>query len=123
MYRSLLDKHINSYYGVIAEFPWLSQPTYAVYRHQNNEKWFAVIMQLPKNKIGLAGDKLVHVVNLKCEPLLIGSLILENGIHKAYHMNKNHWITVRLDGSVEFEKIKWLLDLSYDLTDKKGKKK
>ena len=80
-------------------------------------------MQLPKNKIGLESDELVNVVNLKCEPLLIGSLILDDGIQKAYHMNKNHWITVRLDGSVGLEKIKWLLDLSYDLSDKRGKKK
>lgn len=123
MYRGLLDKYINDYYGVIAEYPWLSQPSYAVYRHRNNQKWFAVIMQLPKNKIGLESDELVNVVNLKCEPLLIGSLILDDGIQKAYHMNKNHWITVRLDGGVGLEKIKWLLDLSYDLSDKRGKKK
>ena len=53
----------------------------------------------------------------------IGSLILDKGIHPAYHMNKNHWITVCLDGSVEEEKIMWLVDVSFELTDKPKYKK
>ena len=116
MYRDFLNKYIKELYGVVAEFPWVSQPSYAVYRHKNNNKWFAVIMQLTKNKIGLEDNGFVNVVNLKCEPQLIGSLILEVGIHKGYHMNKNYWITVCLDGSVDEDKIKWLLDMSFDLT-------
>lgn len=116
MYRDFLNKYIKELYGVVAEFPWVSQPSFAVYRHKNNNKWFAVIMQLTKNKIGLEDNGFVNVVNLKCEPQLIGSLILEDGIHKGYHMNKNYWITVRLDGSVDEDKIKWLLDMSFDLT-------
>ena len=80
-------------------------------------------MEIPKIKIGIPEEGNVQVVNLKCEPLLIGSVILDEGIHPAYHMNKNHWISVRLDGSVEREKLEWLLGLSYDLTDKKVKKR
>lgn len=51
--RVALDKHIKEIYGAVAEFPWLSAPTFAVYRHQSNNKWFAVIMEIPKNKIGI----------------------------------------------------------------------
>ena len=119
MNREALDKHIKEVYGVTSEFPWLSAPTYAVYRHQSNNKWFAVIMEIPKNKIGIEEEGNINVVNLKSDPLLVGSLILDKGIHPAYHMNKNYWITVCLDGSVEEEKIKWLLDISFQLTDKK----
>lgn len=119
MNRKNFDKHIKEAYGVIAEFPWLSAPTFAVYRHQSNNKWFAVIMEISKNKIGIEEEGIIDVVNLKCDPLLIGSLILDKGIHPAYHMNKNHWITVCLDGSVEKEKIEWLLGLSFELTDKR----
>ena len=119
MNREELDKYIKKVYGVSAEFPWLSAPSFAVYRHQSNNKWFAVIMEIPKAKIGVEQEGDINVVNLKSDPLLIGSLILDKGIHPAYHMNKNHWITVCLDGSVEAEKIKWLLDLSFELTDKK----
>ncbi len=113
------EKHILDTYGVSAEHPWPEYPHHAVFRHQNNRKWFAVMMRLPAEKIGLPSGGEVDVVNLKCDPLLLGSLLLENGIHRAYHMNKNHWITVRLDGSLPMEKIGWLLDLSFDLTNKK----
>lgn len=116
MDRQVLDKYITDTYGETAEYLWGKYPTFAVYRHQNNKKWFAVIMEITKSKLDLCGDDLVTVINLKCDPLLIGSLLLENGIHKGYHMNKNYWITLRLDGSVDKDKIKWLLDMSFDLT-------
>ncbi len=123
MERAVLDTYITDIYGAKGEHMWAKHPTFAVYRHQSNKKWFAVIMEIPKSKIGLCGDALVSVINLKCDPLLIGSLLLENGIHKGYHMNKNYWITLRLDGSVNNEKIKWLLDVSFDLTAPKPKNK
>lgn len=125
MERTVLDKYITETYGAVGEYMWEKYPTFAVYRHQNNKKWFAVIMEIPKSKLDLYGEESVSVVNLKCDPTLIGSLLLENGIHKGYHMNKNYWITVRLDGSVNLDKIKWLLDLSFDLTStekKRGRK-
>ena len=34
----------------------------------------------------------------------------------AYHMSKAHWLTVALDGTTDEDKIKFLLDMSYDLT-------
>lgn len=119
MDRMDLDRYIHEFYGVKAEYPWLRYPTYAVYRHQNNKKWFAVIMELPSVKLSLPDRGTVNVVNLKCDPLLIGSLLRENGIYKGYHMNKNHWITVCLDGGVDDSKIKFLLDLSFTLTSKR----
>ena len=122
MDREALDKYITDTYGAVGEYMWEKYPTFAVYRHGNNNKWFAVIMEIPKSKIGINDENLVNVVNLKCDPLLIGSLLSENGIHKGYHMNKNYWITVRLDGSVDEAQIKWLLDMSFDLTATKPKK-
>ena len=122
-YRKDLDEYITEAYGQSAEFPWIKYPDFAVYRHSSNKKWFAVIMNLPKSKFGLSQDGTVDVVNLKCDPLLIGSLIKENGIFPGYHMNKNYWISVLLDGSVENEQLKWLLDISFNLTDKKTKKR
>ncbi len=118
MYREKLEKYISLNYNVNAEYPWDSDPKNAVFRHKHNRKWFAIIMEIPSEKLGLSCGK-IDVVNFKCDPLIIGSLTLESGIHPAYHMNKNHWVTVRLDGSVDEEKIHWLLDLSFQLTNKK----
>ncbi len=121
--RENLDKYISEIYGVTSEYPWLQYPGFAVYRHRGNKKWFAVVMNLPKSKIGLSGDEVVNVVNLKCDPIMTGSLHKEKGIYPAYHMNKSYWISVFLDGTVDDEKLKWLLDISYDLTASKVRSK
>ena len=109
------QKYILDIYGVVPDFPWESNPTFAVYRHQSNRKWFALVMNIPKSKLGLHDDGMIDVVNLKCDPVLTGSLRLENGIFPAYHMSKDKWISVALDGSVDDGKIKMLLDMSYEL--------
>ena len=80
-------------------------------------------MDIPKNRIGLENDEIISIVNFKCDPILVGSLILEEGFFKAYHMNKTNWITAALDGSADDEKIKFLLDYSFDVTKKKTKHK
>ncbi len=116
--RQTLEKYILDTYGVSAEAPWIQYPDNTVYRHASNKKWFAVVMTLPKSKLGLPEDAPVDVINLKCGSILIGSLVGEKGIFPAYHMNKAYWVTVLLDGTVEDEKLKWLLDVSFDLTDK-----
>ena len=73
-------------------------------------------MYIPKSKLGLREDGMIDVVNLKCDPVLIGSLRMEKGIFPAYHMSKDKWISVALDGSVDDEQVKMLLDMSYELT-------
>lgn len=72
-----------------------------------------------QGKLGLQGEGILEIVNLKCDPVLVGSLRSEPGFFPAYHMNKENWISVALDGSVPDSKIKMLLDLSYDATNRR----
>ena len=60
---------------------------------------------------------------MKCDPLLIGSLLMEDGFYPAYHMNKQYWITILLNAGVEDKKIAALLEMSYELTESRGKKR
>lgn len=54
-------------------------------------------------------------VNLKCEPELAEILrASHDAVAPGYHMNKRHWITVTVDGSVDQELLGWIDD-SYDL--------
>lgn len=55
-------------------------------------------------------------INLKCDPF-IGEVLRENysAIRPAYHMNKRHWITLHIDGSVPDDEVRDLIDTSYDL--------
>jgi predicted DNA-binding protein (MmcQ/YjbR family) len=70
-------------------------------------------------KLGLKGKGKVDIIDLKCDPILIGSLIRNNGYLPAYHMSKKSWITVLLDGSAPDEEIKDLIHLSFEIVDKK----
>lgn len=61
-------------YGVLPEYLWAKSPGFAVLRHPHSGRWFAVLMQLPSEKLGLHGGKHVDIVNVKCDPLLTGFL-------------------------------------------------
>jgi len=55
-------------------------------------------------------------VSLKCDPELAVALRSSYpAITAGYHLNKRHWNTVRLDGSVPESTVRELIDLSYDL--------
>ena len=123
MDRQALIDFIKEYFAASPEYLFADDLNTAVFRHSDNRKWFAIIMNIPMKKFGLFGDKNVDIVNLKCDPLLTGSLIKDGGVFPAYHMNKEKWISVLLDGSVEDDKIKWLVELSFQLTSKKLKKR
>lgn len=120
MDRKDLQAYIEETYGVGGEYLFAKYPEFQVFRHSNSRKWFVVIMEVPKEKLGLSGGN-IQVVNVKCDTRLIGSFRQENGIFPAYHMSKAHWLTVALDGTVADDKIKFLIDMSYDLT-KGGKR-
>lgn len=55
---------------------------------------------------------------MKCEPDMVGVLIETYGFLPGYHMNKEHWITMLMDGTVSEAKILDFLDMSYDLIDR-----
>ena len=116
MNRAELEGYIAEVYSTQGESPWAQSLTNTVFRHRHNRKWFALIMDIPREKLGLPGGKIISVVNVKCDPRLIGSFREEPGIFPAYHMNKAHWLTIALDGSADGEKLNFLLDMSYELT-------
>ena len=118
MNRQELEKYILNTYGVKPEYPWISMPTFAVFRHESNNKWFAVIMTIDKSKLGIKEDGKIDVVNLKCDANIVPSMWEQQGIFPAYHMNKEHCLTVALDGIANENNLKFLLSLSYDLTNK-----
>jgi hypothetical protein len=116
---SELRVYISETYGAEAEFLWSKSPDSMVFRHNDNRKWFAAALKVKKSSLGLQGNDAIYVLNLKCGPIILGSFIHEPGFFPAYHMNKENWISAALDGSADDEKIKLLLDISYELTAKK----
>ena len=123
MDRAELESYISDHYSTEPDYPWADTPRSAVFRHAGNRKWFALITEVPRDRLGLAGTEPLDAVNFKCDPILIASLRGEPGIFPAYHMNKASWITAALDGSVPAETIELLLDVSYELTKPKIRRK
>ena len=123
MNREELEAYILNNYSTEPDYPWADTPRAAVFRHVANRKWFALMMEVPREKLGLPGTEKLDIVNFKCDPILISSLRGEPGIFPAYHMNKASWITAALDGSVQAKTIELLLDVSYELTKPKIRRK
>ena len=116
MTRPELTAYLTDTYSTAGEHLFARYPGFQVFRHADSQKWFAVIMDIPGKNLKLPGDDEISVVNLKCDTRLIGSFREEPGIFPGWHMNKAHWLSVALDGTVEDEKIKFLVDMSYALT-------
>ncbi len=118
-YRNNIFDYVSEKYSTVPEYLWQKLPQCAVLRNHRNVKWYAVIMTVAKERLGFDGTEKVDIINIQSDPILIGSLLRENGYCKAYHMNKEKWITILLDGTVQLEEIKHLIDISYEITDKK----
>ena len=116
MNREQLQTYITEIFHARAEHPFAAYPSYAVFRHDGNKKWFAVIMDIPGEKLGLTEVERLDIVNVKCDPIIIASLRGKKGFYPAYHMNKENWISILLNGTVSADEIKPLLELSYQLT-------
>ena len=120
--RKQVEAYIEEAYGVVPETLWKDSDSAAI-RHNADKKWFGIIMPgIAWRKLGADRDGAVDVMNVKCDPVILPSLIDGQGLFPAYHMNKQHWLSIVIDGSVPMEKIIWLIDTSYMMTLKKPKK-
>lgn len=93
MKREEIFEYVNKQYGSIPEYLWRSSPESAILRHKNG-KWYAAIMRVEKFKLGLKEDGMVEIINVKCEPDMVGLLTQTYGFLPGYHMNKKYWITI-----------------------------
>ena len=117
MKREEIYEYVKKQYGTVPEYLWKESPESAVLRHPNG-KWYAVLMQVEKSRLGLEGDTKVDIIDVKCDPDMVGLLTQTYEFLPGYHMNKKYWITMLLDGTVSEAKILDFLDMSYDLIDR-----
>lgn len=103
-------------YDTEPEYPWAALPHYAVLRHGDNKKWYALFFPVAWSKLGLKAAGQVEALQVKCEPLLTGSLLDQPGIFPGYFLRQGNWITILLDGTVPQDQILFLLNLSFTLT-------
>ena len=104
-------QYCHSFQDVYEDYPF-HDDNWCGMRHKKNKKTFALIY-----------DKDGYVwINVKCDPEW--REFWRNAFESvvpAYHMNKTHWNSIILNGSVPDKDIRCMIRESYDLT--KGKKK
>ena len=113
--RDEIEKYINDNYDTLQEYPWDKYPNFTTFKHKSTKKWFALIMTVPYKTLNINKDGFVNIINLKNIPEIIGGLRKNKGILPAYHMNKEPWITILLDGTISKQLICDLIDISYNL--------
>ena len=109
--------HVQEKYENQLEYLWEKSPDTAVLRHEDNQKWYAVLMKISWEKLNKTQEGLVEVVNLKHD--LVSDLLAERGIYPGFHMNKRYWISIPLDDTLTDQKVLELFEKSYFLTSKK----
>ena len=115
--RQEIIDYIQEKYGSEIEYLWMRYPSYGIFRHADNQKWYALIMDVPKSKLGLPSDVIVDVLNVKLDdPLLRDFLIQREGFLPGYHISRGNWISIVLDGSIELSEIYALIDTSFKVT-------
>ncbi len=108
---------VQKKYGNQLEYLWEKSPDTAVLRHEGNQKWYAVLMRIPWDKLEKGREGLVEAVNLKHDQ--VADLLSKKGIYPAFHMNKRYWLSLALDDSLQDEEVIELIEKSWNLTVKK----
>ncbi len=108
--QELID-YCLTYPGAYEDYPFDEEWT--AMRHRQNKKTFAFIF---------TRNNLVSI-NLKCEPMMADFYRKAFGaVTPAYHMNKTHWNTITVDGSMDENEIFDMIRNSYMLIAPKQKK-
>ena len=99
-----------------------NRENYAVYRHADSGRWFAVFITKSRREFGLPGDGDAQIVSLKLRDLLLADLLTQQpGYLRGYPSARWNWISVILDGTVPLEDVCRWLDESYQATSSKTK--
>jgi len=106
---------VKDEYNVVAEYLWESAPNFAVFRHNDNNKWFMIIMNVDRSKLDKKRKGEVEILNVKLDDK-VKTYLEKDGFYEAYHMSKKNWITIVLDDTIKDNEIVKLVDISYNLT-------
>ncbi|MCI8590037.1 MAG: hypothetical protein HFE77_04930 [Clostridiales bacterium] len=111
-----LIEFVREKYGDELEYLWDKFPDNAVWRRKDNQKWYGALLTVSRRKLGIPSDEIVEIIDLRADPDTLKKMVDNNRYYPGWHMNKKHWVTIILDGSVSFEEICRRIDESYALT-------
>jgi len=115
MTRQQLFAYCLEAFDTAPDYPFDDFMETAVFRHVKNRKWYALLMKVPKSRLGLESREAADVLNLKLPPEMMSSFGPPDGVYPAYHMNKAHWVSVLLEQAQD-DLVTFLLGVSHSLT-------
>lgn len=118
-YAKMVINYIKEKYCNEFEYLWKQFPNNAVVRRKDNKKWYAILLVLSKRKLGLNSDEIIDILDLRINFEDLNSIVDNKKYFPGYHMNKKHWFTICLDGSVPIEEIYEWIDKSYEIAENK----
>lgn len=113
--------YVRQKYGDELEFLWEKFDDNAIFRRKDSQKWYGAVLTTSRKKLGLKTDELVEIIDLRISPEKMESLLKNGAYYPGWHMNKKHWFSVILDGSVSDEELFARIDESYALAGKNKK--
>ena len=106
-------QYVKDTYQDELEFLWKRFPDNAIFRRQDTGKWYGAMLVLSRQKLGLNSGEKIDILTLRIEPDHLASVVDGVRFFPGYHMNKRHWYTICLDGSVPIEEIYQRINASY----------
>ena len=58
--QEIID-YVRKKYGSEIEYLWMRHPSYGIFRHTDNQKWYGLMMDVPGSKLGLPSDEIVDI--------------------------------------------------------------
>lgn len=108
-------QYITNKYGDELEFLWEKFENDAIWRNKRNNKWYALLLKVEENRLGIISNREIEVLDIRYYKGKTHEVIDYKKVFPGYHMNKNSWITLKLDGSVNIKEIFKYIDLSYEI--------
>lgn len=98
-------RYVEERFGETLEFLWKKFPDNAVWRRGDTGKWYGAILTVSQRKLGLDAGEAAEIIDLRLPPEEMADTIDHRRYFPGWHMNKKHWYTMLLDGSVPTEEI------------------
>ncbi len=115
--RKEIFTYVRKKYKTIPIYPFKDTPSAAVLKNDYG-KWYGILILTKAKSLGLVGEELVEIINVKLDPNHIIELLDGKTFFKAYHMNKKYWISILLHHDVDKNLIYSLIDESYNIVNK-----
>ena len=118
--KEVILRYCRKQYKTEPDYPW--HDWNAVLRHSDSGKWYGLVMEIDRSKIGLPGEGRSRYPERKVRSSFCKLSSPATRIFPAYHMNKTQWLSALLEESLNDETVKSLIDWSFQATAVKKKR-